>query len=135
MKTRFFCPHCQAMLNPVADIVLVARFGGVVGLMCFNPEPGVYRFHGDEKLAGRLAQGDEVEFSCPVCRADLAARSADKLVEIGFVTPDEKVRVARFSRVCGEHATFVSDGETVDAYGEHIDRYRGIDFMDFDWRW
>ena len=123
------------MLNPGSDIVLIARLGDVGGLMLFNPQPGSYRFQADEMLGKRLKEGDEVDFSCPICGVDLVAPSAPTLVEIVLKTPDNRMKVARFSRVCGEHATFVSDGEAMESYGEHRTRYKDIDFSDFDWTW
>jgi hypothetical protein len=135
MRTRFFCPHCRAVLNPGVDFVLTARMGEVSGLMVFNAEPGSYRFQCDESLAKCLKEGDEVDFFCPICSANLVSPSAGTLVEIVIKTPDQKTKLARFSRICGEHATFVSDGEVVETYGKHSKRYRDIDFSSFEWRW
>jgi hypothetical protein len=135
MKTRFFCPHCRGVLNPTAELVLTARVGSVGGLIFFNPEPGSYRYQCDESLHSCLKEGDEVDFFCPICGADLVSPSAATLVEIVIKTPEQKTKVARFSRVCGEHATFVSDGEVVQSFGQHSARYQGIDFSSFEWRW
>jgi hypothetical protein len=79
--------------------------------------------------------GDEVTFACPICRADLTSPVSEKLVEIVIKTPDQKTKIARFSRICGEHATFVCDGQIVEDYGEHKSLFANLDFTDFDWKW
>jgi hypothetical protein len=135
MKTRFLCPHCRAVLNPGARIVFIVRYGEIGGLMLLHPEPGTYKYQCDRPLREGIKEGDTVDFYCPVCTSSLVSPSAKTMVEMVVEIPHHKTRVARFSRVCGEHATFISDGRVVDAYGEHVRRYQDIDFSDFEWRW
>jgi hypothetical protein len=135
MKTKFFCPHCRSVLNPGLRIILAVRLGEMRGLILLSPQPGNYHYVCDESFRSRMRIGDEVDFSCPICKSDLTSPVSEKLVEIVIKTPDQKTKIARFSRVCGEHATFVCNGQRVEDYGEHKSLFANLDFTDFDWKW
>lgn len=139
MKTKFLCPHCRVTLNPGDGIVLSVRKGDAAGLIFLNPQPGNYQYLCDDEFGECLQEGDAVDFSCPVCSKPLTSPVSEKLAEIVINTPAEtpagKLAIARFSRICGEHATFVSTGEKIASYGEHTALFQNVDFSKFDWNW
>ena len=121
MKWSYSCPHCQAMLNPQDAIILVARFGEQVWLVGFHPEPGHYEVYVPPGVD--VIPGDRWTFSCPVCNTELTADFSDTLCAIDIHTEDEDHRVF-FSRIAGDHATFVVSAEGIRAtHGKDADSY------------
>ncbi len=134
MKTKFACPRCRSVLNPGEAIVLAVRVGDARGLIQLSPEPADYRYVCDDSFGDHLQIGDEVDFACPVCCEDLTSPHSEKLVEILILTPDDEVHAAQFSRICGEHATFVHDGRETRSFGKDRSRFDDLTFDEHD-RW
>ncbi len=127
MKWNYACPHCGATLNPHTKVILAARRGKRRGLILLSPQPGNYRsiIHESFPLAG----GEMVEFSCPACGHALTSAAASRLAEILLVRPGQPPRRVEFSRVYGEHATFILDGENVVPYGDDAGVYERVNFF------
>ena len=127
MKRSFRCPRCNAALNPGTKVVLVAERGEARGLVLLSPELGNYRVVCDESFP--LSEGARYVFRCPACRADLTSPQNQSLVEI--LLRDERGTTARiaFSRIFGEHATFVRTTQGVRRFGEHAERYVTVNFF------
>jgi hypothetical protein len=134
VKTKFACPRCRAVLNPGDRIILAVRLGKAQGLILLSPQPADYRYVCDDSFSKYLQVGDLVDFSCPICSEDLTSPLSEKLVEILVLAPDAEIQVAQFSRICGEHATFVHNGREMQAYGEDRSRFDDLDFGEYD-RW
>jgi PHP family Zn ribbon phosphoesterase len=129
MKWRYACPRCRAILNPSVKIILGVRRGKSRGLMLLSPRPGNYKTICDEELAAKIHEGETVELSCPVCGGLLTSSVSKKLAELLLHQPGQPIKRIQFSRVFGEHATFVLDGETVVPYGEDADIYGHLNFF------
>jgi hypothetical protein len=134
-RLKFACPHCQAILNPGERLVFAVRHGDLRGLMLMRPRLGDYRFDCDNSFAEQVSPGDVVDFACPVCQADLAVPSGERFAEVLLHNADEQVKRVRFSRRCGEHATFTHDGQEVTSYGEHAAVFEHLDFSETDSWW
>ena len=127
MPLRLSCPSCATHLNPREDLILAATTRGQKGLVLLHPEPGNYRVSLSHGFP--LERGDVVQFFCPLCRADLTSALDANLVQLESTSHegDEKGIVV-FSRVYGDHATFVVTRGTVNAFGEDAKVYerRGL---------
>jgi len=129
MKNRFVCPHCGGVLNPNVKILLVAATGRGPGLVLLSPQPGNYKYLCDPAFEATLNPGDTVDFSCPLCRADLTAGHDPGLAVLELQVGDRPVRRVEFSRVFGTHATFIIGEDEVDTYGEDAEGYDGRNFF------
>jgi len=127
MKWIYACPHCRATLNPHTKLILAARRGKRRGLILLSPQPGNYKSIIHESFP--LAQGDMVEFACPACAAVLTSPASSRLAEVLLVMPGQRARRVEFSRVYGEHATFILDGEKVVPYGDDAGSYERVNFF------
>ena len=134
MIARFLCPHCRAVLNPADAIILAVEKDEKRGLILLSPRPADYRYVCDASFCDQIQIGDIVDFSCPACATDLTSPLSDKLVEILIMTPEKELKVAQFSRICGEQATFVHDGTEVLAYGKDHTLFEDLNFGEHD-RW
>jgi RNase P subunit RPR2 len=126
MKRDYHCPSCEATLNPGTKIVLRATHGHRKGLILLSPQPGNYDAIIPAELA--LTAGHSVDLFCPVCGTDLRCPSDERLAGITFQSAREAGKVF-FSRLVGEHATWVVTRETVRPYGEDADRYGNGNFF------
>jgi hypothetical protein len=127
MKREYRCPHCKTILNPGTKIVLAARRGRRRGLILFSPQIGNYKTIRDPSFGLRI--GDLVEFSCPVCATSLTSSVNRKLSEIELLQPGRRFVVVAFSRIYGEHATFVLNGESLSPFGEDSGHYDRVNFF------
>jgi hypothetical protein len=121
---RYCCTNCGSMLNPAGVVTLVGVFGGAQMMIGFHPEPGNYELFAPPEA--RFERGDRWNFYCPVCRSNLQSEGNPDLCELIQYEGDERKRLF-FSRVAGEHATFVvgdeSSARRAERHGEHAEKY------------
>jgi len=129
MKWKYSCPHCKAVLNPNIKVVLAARRGKTRGLLLMSPLPGNYKFISDDDFATKIKDGEVVTLSCPICAADLTSRASKKLAEVNLHQPGHQVKKIQFSKVQGEQATFILNGEKVTPFGEDAELYDEVNFF------
>ena len=129
MKNLYYCPHCQANLNPSVKVVLVARYRKRQGLILLSPLPGNFKFTLDRNVADVLATGAKVNFACPVCSADLTSPTHKDFIELHLAAPGQTARRVRFSRKYGTHATFIEAGDAVKAYGGDSEEFEPVNFF------
>lgn len=127
MQRKYFCPHCRGLLNPGTKVIFVIEHGGDRGLLLLSPEVGDYAVVLAESFP--IEPGTRNDFSCPICHHDLKSPANDNLVEILCRLPDGGEAKIDFSRVAGEHATFVCGPRGVRSFGEHASLYEGVNFF------
>lgn len=127
MKRTYFCLECRTTLNPNVKIILTMAKGRRRSLILLSPRPGDYTviLPGDVTLR----RGEEVEFFCPVCGANLRSEANAHLTEIGFRFEDGTKGRVNFSRRYGEHATYFVTKEQVRSYGENAAIYGDANFF------
>jgi hypothetical protein len=127
MSLRYYCPHCKGLLNPGTKVIFVIEKAPNRGLLLLSPELGDYAVVLAESFP--IVPGAINRFSCPICHHELSSPTNQKLVEIlSRNTDGSEARVA-FSRVAGEHATFVRGPSGVESFGEHAERYEKGNFF------
>jgi hypothetical protein len=117
-RNQYYCPICNAHLNPGTKIVLCARHNERKALMLLSPTPGDY----DVVVARGLDLETEcvVELFCPICDHPLVSARDANMAELVFRN-EERQGVVVFSKVWGQHATYFVTEEAVQSYGEHAD--------------
>ncbi len=135
MKAKFLCPHCQGVINPRENLILIIEYKGKRGLILLSSRPGDYHSIWDETFDQYVKRGEPVDFYCPICSADLKSVKSEKLVELNLVVPGEKDARALFSRVLGEHATFVYEGGEIIPYGSDANQFENLNFSETDSWW
>ncbi len=127
MKRTYLCPACDAVLNPNVKVILRAAKGRKQALVLLSPRPGNYQATGTEALG--ITRGDRVTFSCPVCQADLTSAANRNLAELRFEDEGGGGGRVDFSRVFGQHATYVVTHERIRSYGEDAAAYEKVNFF------
>lgn len=121
MARRFTCPRCGGLLNPGTKVIFVIQQGSDCSLVLLSPDFGDYAVVLGRSLP--LEKGQAYGFLCPVCHARLDSAANSDLVEI-FATEDDGTQErVHFSRIAGEHATFVCGPRGVQRFGEHATKY------------
>lgn len=128
MKRRYFCPSCDANLNPNVKIILMVRKNGEKGLILLSPQPGNYQTIVADEI--KLTDNDMVSFHCPVCGISLTNESDETMAQLSFKFSNGRQGIVYFSRRYGHHATyFVSDEKKVQAYGDDAMAQPGLNFF------
>ncbi len=127
MAFRYHCPHCRGLLNPGTKVIFVIERGQDRGLLLLSPELGDYAVVLAESFP--LVPGSIYDFRCPICHHDLTSAVNRNLVEILWREPDGSESRVDFSRVAGEHATFVCGPQGMRSFGEHAERYESVNFF------
>ncbi len=123
---NYKCPKCRSFLN-VNDHILFTVIGkrGETGLVMLDQKLGDYSASYNDQFA--IADGEKIEFRCPVCHAYLHSDFENRLAEILMVDDNGIEFRIVFSKVKGEKSTFSIQGESVEVFGEHAENY--IDFV------
>lgn len=128
MSRRFNCPHCRKVLNPGTKVVLLIDHNGENELILLSAELGDYSVV--YPLSFEPEQGRKYILRCPACHVDLTSSVNGNLVELEAETDDGSREKVAFSRIWGEHATFVgTDADHVTGYGDHVTRYDAPNFF------
>lgn len=127
MRMSYSCPHCGAVLNPDVSIMLIGTHAGRSIMIGFHPVPGNYRISLPPGV--EIDAGSNWDFTCPLCRESLVSEVSDQLCCLDMVMGEDHHRVY-FSRVAGEHATFVISAEGIERFGEHAERH-SLEILEF----
>ena len=124
MKTDFICPKCNGHLLVGDKIIFTAitNKDKRPGIILLSSKVGDYTsiLH----PAFKIKEGDEVDFFCPICHANLAASDVDeKLVKIIMVDENSDKYEIYFSGVTGEHCTYKVSEEKIEKFGEVSEKY------------
>jgi hypothetical protein len=124
MKTDFICPKCNGHLLVGEFIIFTAitRKNKQPGIILLSSKVGDYTsIHHDTY---EIEEGEEVDFFCPICHANLAASDVDKkLVKIIMVDENSDKYEIYFSGVTGEHCTYKVSDKKIEKFGEASEKY------------
>jgi hypothetical protein len=127
MGRSYFCPHCRRMLNPGTKVIFLVENGNDREMVLLSAKLGEYSVVHSRSMT--FEEGKIYTFRCPICRSDLTSNLDENLVDILTQTDDDILVRVSFSRVFGEQATFLRSPDGVDRYGEHAERYEGLNFF------
>ena len=131
MKIIYQCPHCSAALNAKQNIILAAKKSTEPknkGLVLLHEELGNYTVASSASLT--IETGDEVDFYCPVCKANLQARKNPDLAEFTRIDRTGSYETIFISRTYGERCTFqLSDKKKMKTYGESVKKFQNPEWF------
>ena len=124
MGMNYSCPRCSAVLNPKSNIILLGRYEDQEGLFAFNPEPGNYEVDIPSNVS--VKDGEVWDFLCPICHESMTLPDERELAALDMLDGAGNWHKVVFSRVAGEHATFVISQNAeveVKEYGVNFSKY------------
>lgn len=119
---NFLCPKCLAQIRIGNHLIFkVKNQKKQSGLILLHPQIGNYASvkHPDFEVA----EGEVLEFFCPVCNSSLVSDIHKNLAHVILHEENGHDHDVYFSQVSGEHSTFEISGEAVRAAGEDAGRY------------
>jgi len=127
MTRSYFCPQCQGLLNPGSLVVFVINSLDRRELILLSPEPGDYAMVYRDSVV--LEPGTVYTLCCPMCHADLVSPGDDRFLEITSRSEDGSETSVRFSRIFGEHATYLLSQAGVERFGEHAESLEPVNYF------
>jgi hypothetical protein len=126
MAINYICPHCKGCISLEDGVIFSVRTQDyVVGLISLQAELGNYAIKKNPMFD--FKEGEELDFFCPVCHADLASGLHGNLAKIIMVDEKGTAFDIYFSRRAGEKSTYKVVGETMEIFGDDSAEY--IDFI------
>ncbi len=126
MKRRYFCPKCEANLNPNVKIILMVQLEDLQGLILISPQPGNYTIILADEI--KPDAGDLLDFHCPVCGESLTVDDNETMAYLNFHFSNGVDGTVYFARRFGEHATYFVDDDEVRVYGDNATQ-QGMNFF------
>lgn len=126
MSLDYMCPHCKGFISLNSCVIFSVRTPDYqLGLISLHPELGNY---GIKKHANfDFKEGDELDFYCPICHAELASKMHASLARIVMIDDKFNEFEILFSKKAGQQSTFKIEGETMQIFGDDSAEY--IDFI------
>ena len=125
LKINYLCPHCRSYLRVWNNIIFIVKsdIRNLLSILLLNPELGNYDLIHHSSI--EFKEGEILDFICPVCHADLTAIEIHgNLVRIIMIDENNKEFDVYFSKICGEHSTFlIHEDDIVEKYGEESSVY------------
>jgi uncharacterized protein YbaR (Trm112 family) len=126
MKTDFLCPNCKGYLSVGENIVFTVKGKDEKnGILFLSPKLGDYTYSVNPNFS--IEKGEELEFFCPICHADLSVSGAEKLARVILREESRYEYYIVFSRKEGERCTYKLSEKSIDTYGEAAHKY--VDFV------
>lgn len=119
----YICPKCQGHLSIDNEIIFLTKNKkGDSAIVLLSAELGDYSFRKNTNVD--FAEGDHVNFICPICYENLNADDVDdNLARVFMVDEEGQKHNVVFSKVLGEKCTYAINEKGIDSFGDHKDNY------------
>jgi hypothetical protein len=118
----FMCPHCRGHLRVGDNIIFkIKNKQKETGLLLLSPQIGNYSSLKHHSF--KINEGEDVDFSCPLCSSDLKSDIHINLVNVLMVDDKGEEYNVYFSKIKGEHSTYFTKGEEVGSTGVDAGKY------------
>lgn len=124
MENRFLCPSCRTDLKIKNSVIFSAQTEkGVKGLVLFSPKLGNYSIL--HVPAFTYAEGEHIDFFCPVCHANLGVPKIRKdLAEVLMIDNKQVEFTIIFSQIAGKQCTIkMKENIIMESYGDDSDEF------------
>jgi hypothetical protein len=116
---NYYCPKCNDKLDQDSKIVLnLLKINGEKAKIFLDPKPHSYKVNCEPKIS--FKKNELVEFICPSCNINLASVEYNKFACIILKVTENVIFEVFFSRIYGDHRTFVGIEDFKEEYGDKI---------------
>lgn len=121
-KYDYFCPKCDHILSKNNQVIFtIKRSNDEKVRLYLDPKPGSYNYKCEPET--QFDSGEEVEFYCPHCNQNLQSEKYSKFVQITLKVTKKVVFDVFFSRIHGDHSTYVGIEDFEEEYGHKISQH------------
>lgn len=125
LENNYLCPHCRSYLRVKNNIIFTIKSDvkNLKGILLLNPELGNYNLVQHSSI--KIEEGETLEFICPVCGVNLTATEINSnLAKIIMIDENNKEFDVYFSKICGEHSTFlIQKNNVIERFGKESSSY------------
>ena len=115
----YYCPKCDEMLSENNQVIFnIQRKNNEKIKLFLDPRPGSYDIKCEPETTFELTE--KVDFYCPHCEGNLESDKYSKFIEIILKVTDKVIFDVFFSRIYGDHTTYVGIEDFEEEYGEKI---------------
>ena len=118
----FICPQCRGHMRIGDNIVFrVKNKQRRTALLLLSAKIGNYSSTKHPSFV--IKDGEEIDFSCPLCAADLKSDIHLNLVKVLMTDDKGDEYEVYFSKIKGEHSTFYTKGDELGTAGDDAGKY------------
>lgn len=115
----YYCPKCKGKLNENNKVILnIYRANKSNTKIFLDPKPHSYNLTCEPEID--FQKNEVVDFLCPHCNENLKSVEYEKFVQITLKVTDGVFFDIFFSRVYGDHRTYVGIEDFKEEYGAKI---------------
>ena len=115
----YFCPKCKEKLNENGKVILnVHRTDDSNAKIFLDPKPHSYHLKCEPEIA--FLENEIVDFICPHCSSNLHSDQYEKFVALTLKVTEGVFFDVFFSRVYGDHRTYVGIEDFKEEYGDEM---------------
>jgi len=115
----YYCPKCKEKLNENNKVILnVYRTNNSIAKIFLDPNPHSYNIKCEPKI--EFQENEIVDFVCPHCNENLKSVEYETFVLITLKVTNTVFFDVFFSRVYGDHRTYVGIEDFKEEYGDQI---------------
>ncbi len=120
----YYCPKCDSKLNENNQVVFnIKRSSDEIIKLFLDPKPMSYKFRCEPEPLFPFVESEMVDFNCPNCDQSLESDKYSKFVEIILKVTDKVIFEVFFSRIYGDHKTYVGIEDFEEEYGHKIAKH------------
>lgn len=117
----YYCPKCKDKLNENNKVILnIARVNNSNAKIFLDPKPHSYNLKCEPEM--EFKKGELVDFICPHCNKNLQSNEYEKFVLITLKVTDNVFFDVFFSRIYGDHRSYVGIEDFKEEYGDKISK-------------
>jgi hypothetical protein len=115
----YYCPSCDKKLSENNEVVFnVVRLNNSVLKIYLEPKPRSYKFRSEHSVS--FKEKEVVDFCCPHCKTNLVSKKYPNFVKIILKVTHNVLFDVYFSRIHGDHRTYVGIEDFEEEYGDKI---------------
>jgi len=115
----YYCPKCKEKLNENSKVLLnIYSVNSSNAKIFLDPKPHSYAIKCEPNI--EFQKNEIVDFVCPHCNENLKSNDYEKFVQIILKVTESVCFDVFFSRVYGDHRTYVGIEDFKEEYGDQI---------------
>ena len=115
----YYCPKCDEKLSEENRVLFhVIRSDSSMVKLSLDPKPRSYKYKCEPWTD--FKEDEIVDFTCPNCEENLQSDKYSNFIQIILKVTDKVIFDVFFSRVYGDHRTYVGIEDFEEEYGKKI---------------
>ena len=115
----YYCPKCDEKLSIDNQVLFhIQRSNKDMVKLYLDPKPRSYKYKCEPHID--FKKNEVVEFTCPHCNKNLESEKYANFTQIVLKVTDKVLFEVFFSRIYGDHRTYVGIEDFEEEYGRQI---------------